>query len=220
MRVLVVAAHPDDELLGVGGTVAWHVANGDCVKVAVMCEGVSSRYSAERDGEIRKQAKEAAKILGVTDLVLGDLPDQQLDTLSQCDVANKVHELVAESEPTIIYTHFGGDINRDHRVLAEAVLVAARPYSAPSVKEILMFETPSSTEWGSPSLTAPFQPNVYVDVSGFLERKLEAFGRYTAEVRPDPHPRSLTALAERARYWGSVINRPSAEAFVLVRSTR
>lgn len=220
MKVLVVAAHPDDELLGVGGTIASHVAKGDQVRVAVMCEGFSSRYNPDWDGEVRRQANEAARILGVTDLVLGNLPDQQLETLLLCDVAKKIGQLIEESQPELVYTHFGGDINRDHRILTEAVLVAARPYSAPLVKEILMFETPSSTEWGSPPLTTSFQPNVYVDISEFLEQKIKAFSCYSAEVRESPHPRSLQALADRARYWGSVINRRSAEAFVLVRSTR
>jgi LmbE family N-acetylglucosaminyl deacetylase len=220
MNVLVVAAHPDDEILGVGGTVASHVAKGDRVRLAVMCEGVSSRYSPERDREIRQQSTEAARTLGVTDLVLGSLPDQGLDTLPLGEVVKKVEQVMADPQPELIYTHFAGDINRDHRLLAEGVLVAARPYSAPLVKEILMFETPSSTEWSSPSLTAPFQPNVYVDVSEFLERKIKAFTCYTAEVRQFPHPRSPEALAERARYWGSIVNRRAAEAFVLVRSAR
>lgn len=220
MNVLVVAAHPDDEILGVGGTVASHIANGDRVRLAVMCEGFSSRYSPDWDGEVRKQANDAARILGVTDLVLGNLPDQKLDTLPLCQVTRKVEQLISDLQPELVYTHFAGDINRDHRVLTEAVLVAVRPYSAPSVKEILMFETPSSTEWSSPLLTISFQPNLFVDVSNFLERKLEAFSCYSAEVREYPHPRSLGALADRARYWGSVINRKCAEAFVLVRSTR
>jgi N-acetylglucosamine malate deacetylase 1 len=220
VNVLVVAAHPDDEILGPGGTVASHAARGDRVRVAVMCEGVSSRYKPEWDCQVREQAKEAARILGVTDLVLRDLPDQRLETLPLSDVVKAVEQLFSEWQPEVIYTHFSGDINRDHRILAEAVLVAARPYTAPSVREILMFETPSSTEWSSPALTASFQPNVYVDVCEFLEQKMRAFSCYSAEIRPQPHPRSLQALADRARYWGSVINRSAAEAFVLVRSTR
>lgn len=220
MNVLVVAAHPDDELLGVGGTIASHIAKGDRVKVAVMCEGVSSRYNGDWDVEVRKQANQAAQILGVVDLVLGNLPDQRLDTVPLCDVVKKVEQLIADSQPNVVYTHFAGDINRDHKILTEAVLVAARPYSAPSVKEVLMFETPSSTEWGSATLTPPFHANVYVDVTDFLEQKIRAFSCYSAEVRPCPHPRSLEALADRARYWGSMINRRCAEAFALVRSTR
>jgi N-acetylglucosamine malate deacetylase 1 len=220
LNVLAVAAHPDDELLGLGGTIASHAAKGDRVRLAVMCEGISSRYTPEWDLEVRKQAKEAAGILGVTDLVLGNLPDQRLETLALCDVVKEVESLMAEWQPEVVYTHFGGDINRDHKILTEAVLVAARPYAAPYVKEILMFETPSSTEWGSPVLAAAFQPNVFVDVSTFVEQKIKAFSCYTAEVRAYPHPRSLEALTDRARYWGSVINRRAAEAFVLVRATR
>jgi N-acetylglucosamine malate deacetylase 1 len=220
LNVLVIAAHPDDELLGLGGTVALHCAKGDAVRLAVMCEGVSQRYASEWDSEVRKQAKRAAEILGVTDLVLGNLPDQRLETLPLCHVVKQIEDLIADFEPDTIYTHFGGDINRDHKILCEAVLVAARPYSAPVVKEILMFETPSSTEWGSPVLAAPFQPNVFVDISKYLEKKIEAFSCYSAEVRPYPHPRSAEGLASRARYWGSVINREAAEAFVAVRSIR
>jgi LmbE family N-acetylglucosaminyl deacetylase len=220
LNVLVVAAHPDDEILGLGGTVASHAARGDRVRLAVMCEGITSRYKPEWDAEVRKQAKEAARILGVTDLVLGNLPDQRLETLPLSDVVKEVVSLITEWQPEVIYTHFSGDINRDHRILTEAVLVAARPYSAPSVKEILMFETPSSTEWSSPALTASFQPNVYVDISEFVEQKIKAFSCYSAEIRQRPHPRSPEALADRARYWGSVINRRGAEAFMLVRATR
>jgi N-acetylglucosamine malate deacetylase 1 len=220
MNVLVVAAHPDDELLGVGGTIVAHVSKGDRVMCMVMCEGVSLRYDSSWDGEVRKQAQDAARILGVTELKLGSMPDQRLETMALCELTREIEACIKEWQPEIIYTHFGGDVNRDHRIVSEAVLVAARPYSAPSVKEILMFETPSSTEWGTPSLTTTFQPNVYVDVSDFLQRKIDAFSCYTAEVRDAPHPRSLTALANRAQFWGSVVNRQSAEAFLLVRSAR
>jgi LmbE family N-acetylglucosaminyl deacetylase len=258
MRVLVIAAHPDDELLGVGGTIAWHIANGDQVKVAVMCEGISARFSnegryelgqgngkriavssgratvadgeseegrprcyvPERFDEVKLETCAAARILGVTDLHVGNLPDQRLETLPLSDVAKQIELLVADFESEVVYTHFAGDINRDHRVLTEAVMVAVRPYSAPHVKEILMFETPSSTEWSTPSLTPSFQPNVYVDITPFLDQKIAAFDCYSAEGRPYPHPRSPQALAERAHYWGSLINRESAEPFMLVRSTR
>lgn len=264
MKVLVVAAHPDDELLGVGGTIAWHLANGDQVKVAVMCEGISARFSSEgryelgggnsarssvsvtvlasedalgsaqslspnvslrryvpeRLDEVRLETHMAARILGVTDLHVGNLPDQRLETLPLSDVVKQIEVLVSDFEPEVVYTHFAGDINRDHRVLTEALLVAVRPYAAQSVKEILMFETPSSTEWNSPSLTPSFQPNVYVDITPFLAQKIAAFNCYSAEGRPYPHPRSPRALEDRAHYWGSLINRECAEPFMLVRSTR
>jgi LmbE family N-acetylglucosaminyl deacetylase len=151
---------------------------------------------------------------------LRDLPDQRLDTLSLTDIVREIDGVLAGLDPEIVYTHFGGDINRDHRILTEAVLVATRPYSAPSVREILMFETPSSTEWGSETLIPTFNPTVFVDVGPTLERKIEAFLHYTKEVRDFPHPRSAEALRDRARYWGSLVNRPAAEPFALVRSLR
>jgi N-acetylglucosamine malate deacetylase 1 len=268
MKILLIAAHPDDELLGVGGAIAWHIANGDQVKVAVMCEGISARFSSdgryelgggngtrtgvaavrtaveaalqdaqestlaansdviprcyvpERFDAVKLETYAAARILGVTDVHLGNLPDQRLETLPLSDVVKQIEVLVSDFEPDLVYTHFAGDINRDHRVLTEALLVAVRPYAAPSVKEILMFETPSSTEWSSPPLTPSFQPNVFVDITPFLAHKIAAFNCYSAEGRPYPHPRSPQALADRAHYWGSLVNRESAEPFMLVRSTR
>lgn len=220
MNVAVISAHPDDELLGVGGTVARHVDRGDRVRLAVMCEGISVRYDPARHAEVQSQAKAAAGILGVTDLVLRDLPDQRLDTVSLTDIVREIDGVLDGFQPEVVYTHFGGDINRDHRILTEAVLVATRPYAAPSVREILMFETPSSTEWGSMTLTPAFHPTVFVDVTDTLERKIEAFLKYTKEVRSFPHPRSPEALRDRARYWGSLVNRPAAEPFALVRHLR
>lgn len=220
MKVLVISAHPDDELLGLGGTIARHVERGDAVRLAVMCEGISMRYHPERHAEVVAQSRKAAGILGVSDLVHRDLPDQKLDTLPLNDVVGGIEELVQEMRPDTVYTHFGGDINRDHQVLAEATLVATRPYAAPFVREILMFETPSSTEWGSPALLPTFQPSVFVDVAATLEKKVEAFLSYTAEVREWPHPRSARALRERAHYWGSLVNLEAAEPFVVVRALR
>jgi LmbE family N-acetylglucosaminyl deacetylase len=220
MTVLVVAAHPDDEILGIGGTAAVHAARGDKVILAVMCEGVSVRYAPERHEEVCAQIRRAGEILGAAEVHIGSLPDQRLDTMAVSEVAAPLEELVRQHRPETIYTHFAGDINRDHRVLTEALLVAARPWSAPWVREILMFETPSSTEWSVPELAPPFQPNTFVDISSVLTKKLEAFACYTAELREYPHPRSLRALEERARYWGSLMNMPAAEPFRLVRSLR
>lgn len=220
MRVLVVAAHPDDEILGVGGTVAAHVDRGDKVTVAVMCEGVSIRYDPTRHDEVVRQAHQAASTLGVTDLVLKSLPDQRLDTLPLGEVISEIEQLVKDRQPETVYTHFGGDINRDHQIIAEAVLVATRPYAAPSVREILMFETPSSTEWGSSQLLPAFDPTVFVDIEAVIERKVEAFLCYSAEVVDYPHPRSDEALRARAQFWGNRVNRRMAEAFTVVRSLR
>ena len=220
MQVLVVAAHPDDELLGAGGTVALHAARGDRVTLAVMCEGISVRYPAERRSEVASQSRRAAAILGAAGVHLGDLPEQRLDTLPISEVTGHVERLVQDVRPEVVYTHFAGDINRDHQVLAEAVRVATRPYAAPFVREVLMFETPSSTEWGGAPGLAVFAPTVFVDVATTIERKVEAFLCYDAEVRPFPHPRSPESLRARAAYWGSLVNRSAAEPFVIARAVR
>ena len=217
LNVLIVAAHPDDEVLGVGGAAAVHAEQGDHVTLAIMCEGISARYAHSRKDEVRAQSEAAAKILGAADLHLGELPEQRLETLPISEVALHIEKLVEKVQPARIYTHFAGDINRDHRVLAEATLIAARPYAAPSVCDILMYETPSSTEWSSPQLPPVFQPTLFTDITSVLERKLEAMSRYTAEVREYPHPRSLQALRERARYWGSLVNVAAAEPFAVAR---
>jgi len=220
MKVLVVSAHPDDEILGVGGTVGVHVRRGHEVRVAVMCEGDSARQRPDRLSEVKEQSRRAADIIGVTDIIHCGLPDQRLDTLPLWEVTREVEAIVRSFEPAIVYTHFGGDINRDHRVLAEAVLVATRPYAAPSVEEVLMFETPSSTEWGSPELLPAFHPCAFVDITRTLEKKVEAFLCYAAEVCDYPHPRSAEALRQRARHWGSLVNCGAAEAFTVVRWLR
>lgn len=219
MNVLVIGAHPDDELLGVGGTVANHVDRGHSVTLAVVCEGVSMRYAPERHAEVRAQTAQAAAVLGVTDVEIGQLPDQRLDTLPVSEVAAAVEAIVQRVGPSIVYTHFPGDLNRDHRIVAEATMIACRPYAS-VVRELLFFETPSSTEWGAIGVPPAFAPTLFVDVTETLERKIDAMACYTEEVRDYPHPRSLEALRVRARAWGSLVGCYAAEAFVTARILR
>lgn len=135
-------------------------------------------------------------------------------------VAHEVEALVQEHAPNIVYTHFVGDLNRDHRVVAEATLIATRPYSAPSVHEVWMFETPSSTEWGEAGVAISFTPTMFVDVTATLGKKLDALACYEAEVREAPHPRSLYGLSTRAAHWGSINGVQAAEAFMPIRALR
>ena len=199
MKVLVIAAHPDDEILGVGGTVRKHVLAGDEVRLLVACEGVSMRYEDAHHQSVVSQAREAGEILGVAEVLFGELPDQRLDTLPRVEIHSKIEAVMQSVRPHLVYTHFGGDVNHDHGLLFQAVQVATRPYSAPFVREVLAFETPSSTEWGTPAVQGSFVPQVYVDVSATLEDKIKAFCRYEREVRPAPHPRSPETLRARAR---------------------
>jgi LmbE family N-acetylglucosaminyl deacetylase len=217
MRVMVIAAHPDDELLGVGATLAKHVESGDEVEAVVVSEGASSRYADEAQSELQRAGHAAAEVLGLRKLSFLGLPDQRLDTLPLLEVTQAVEKQIVRFRPEVVYTHHWGDINRDHRVVSEAVGVACRPIGEYHPLRVLCFETPSSTEWSPPDPTSAFVPNVFVDVTATIERKLRAMERYTTELRPAPHPRSLEALRARAAYWGQIITRPYAEAFVLLR---
>jgi len=220
MNVLNIAAHPDDELLGQGGTIARHARAGDRVTTLIVCEGSSVRYDAGSAPEIEAQSREAAEILGVADLRFLRMPEQGLDTLSLIEVSRKFEAVIAELQPELVYTHAAADLNRDHRILMEAVQVATRPYAAPSVRELALFETSSSTEWGGEPLLPRFQPHLFVDITATLELKVRALQCYRREVRPWPHPRSAQAIRARAQYWGSQVGVEAAEPFQIVRMRR
>jgi len=211
-RVLVISAHPDDELLGCGGTVALHVDAGDAVTVVIACEGESLRYGV---GNVNQQQdiQEAARVIGVTDVRTLGLPDQKLDTLNLVEIISLLEEVVDETRPNVVYCQHGGDINRDHQLLFEASLVATRPLEE-SIEAIYAFDTPSSTEWAYPRT---FVPDTWVDITTTLERKLAAMACYKSEVREYPHPRSLEALRNRAAYWGNQVALPATEVFMTIR---
>jgi LmbE family N-acetylglucosaminyl deacetylase len=217
---LNIAAHPDDELLGQGGTVARHARAGDRVTSVIVCDGSAVRYGKDVVHEIEAASREAGKVLGVADLRMLGLPEQGLDTLSLIEINQKIEALIEDVRPEIVYTHGPSDINRDHRAILEAVLVATRPFSAPSVREVWLYETASSTEWGGPPLLPPFEPQMFVDITETLELKVRALECYRREVRPWPHPRSAEGIRARARYFGSLAGYEAAEPFRLVRLLR
>jgi N-acetylglucosamine malate deacetylase 1 len=219
VRVLVVAAHPDDETLGAGGTIVRHAGRGDEVRVCLLTDGVTARH---RHTELQRTcAEEACRILGVEKVVFCDLPDQGLDALPLLEVIRPVEACVRELRPDVVYTHFRDDVNQDHRVAFHATMVATRPVQTCAVSRVLSFETPSSTEWAAPFAGAVFAPNVFVDVGATLPTKLEAMrayaGTHESEVRPYPHPRSYRALETYARRHGIAVGLEAAEAFMLVR---
>ena len=214
--VLVVGAHPDDETLGPGGTLARHVREGDAVHALLLCEGLSLRYPEAREDFLAAEARNAARALGLSSLTIHGFPDQRLDTLSLVEIAAPIEKRVRELEPTIVYTHWRGDINRDHVITQEATLIAAR-CKVRSIHSIYAFETPSETEWGVPY---DFCPNHFVEVSRDLEAKLAAMACYRSQSPAAGHPRSVDHLRTRARYWGECMLMPAAEPFVLLRSYR
>lgn len=220
MNVLNVAAHPDDELLGQGGTLALHARAGDRVTSLIVCEGASVRYGQDSVPEVESDGRGANEILGIRDVRFLGLPEQGLDRTSLIDLCRKLEEAVAEVRPEFVYTHAATDLNRDHRIILEAILVATRPYAAPSVREIWLFDTSSSTEWGGPPMLPPFEPHLYVDISSTLDLKVRALECYRRELRPWPHPRSAEGIRTRARYWGSHAGCEAAEPFQAVRLRR
>lgn len=212
--VLVVAAHPDDELLGCGGTVALHARAGDRVTSVVVCEGESLRYGPGGVGQ-SDHTKRAADVLGVRDVRALGFPDQKLDTLTLTKIITPLEEVVRETRPEIVYCQYGGDANRDHEILFRALLIATRPTES-FLRAVYAFDTASSTEWGYPRT---FVPDTWVEISATLETKIEAMACYESEVRPYPHPRSLDALRHRARAWGNQACMDAAEVFMTVRRT-
>lgn len=213
-RILVVAAHPDDELLGLGGTIARHSADGDEVYSIIMCEGESLRYG--RDMGQSEAILEAADILGVKKVFHMKKPDQKLDTFSLVDIISPLEDISRQIKPNIIYCQFGGDINRDHKILFEAANVAFRPIYL-WIEDFYVFYTPSSTEWAYP---ATFIPDTWVDISATLDTKIKAIECYHSELRPYPHPRSAKAVRNVAHFFGNQCLMDAAEVFMSVRRTR
>jgi LmbE family N-acetylglucosaminyl deacetylase len=221
--ILVVAAHPDDEVLGCAGTMARLAQEGEEVFALILGEGITSRY-AHRNQTNRKKLnslhQECRKVgtwLGIKDLFMHRLPDNRFDTVPLLKVVKIVERFVERLRPGIIYTHHPGDLNVDHGIAFRAVLTATRPVPDCPVREVYSFEIPSSTEWTFQRMGSPFRPNVFVDVSSTLETKVKAMEMYTGEVRSFPHPRSPESLRAIAARWGSVIGTRYAEAFELVR---
>ena len=213
-RVLVIAAHPDDEVLGCGGTVALHARRGDRVTTIVACEGQSLRYKG-RDIPMEDHTRAAAKALGVADVRMLGLPDQQLDTMTLTGIVTPIEAVVRETQPDVVYCQWGGDVNRDHHLLFEAALVATRPVEA-CIEAVYAFDTASSTEWGYPRR---FVPDTWVDIGETLGQKLDAMRCYESELRDYPHPRSIRALENKARAWGNQCCVDAAEVFMTVRRT-
>jgi LmbE family N-acetylglucosaminyl deacetylase len=225
MTVLVVAAHPDDEVLGCRGTIA-RLGKADEVCIAILGEGATSRAPQRAQGNkravatLKRQAQKAARLLGARSVAFEGLPDNRFDEAPLLDVVKRVERLINEHQPAAVYTHHPGDLNIDHQITFRAVLTATRPTAGCPVLDVYSFEIASSTEWAFQQLQPPFRPSVFIDITETIETKLAAMAAYKDEARPFPHPRSPEALRAIARRWGSVAGLGYAEAFELVRSIR
>lgn len=217
-RVLVIAAHPDDEVLACGGTLARHAAEGDAVLVLFLADGETSRGPVEAAmlSERQCMAAECSAILGLEPPRFLGLPDQRLDTVALLDVVWQVERVMAEWRPTVVYTHHGNDLNVDHRIAHQVALTACRPLPGSTVRAVYAFETVSSTEWGLPAGPA-FRPTRFVDIRAQIAVKAKAVAAYAAEMRPFPHARSHEAVGGLARQRGAQVGLFAAEAFEVLR---
>lgn len=222
-RTLVVAAHPDDEVLGCGGTIARWAREGGEVYVAILGEGITSRYETrdEADPKLVEQLSETSRRandrLGVSEVFTFDLPDNRFDTVPLLDVVKIVESLVGDLEPEVVLTQHGGDLNVDHSVVHRATLIATRPTEGHPVRTVCAYEVPSSTDWAFQQFEPRFTPNLFVDIEETIEDKIAAMEAYESEARDFPHPRSPEALRATARRWGSFVGLAAAEAFQVLR---
>ena len=223
-KLLVVAAHPDDQVLGCGGTVARLVRAGWEARCLILGEGATSRDErrdrAGRSREIsglKSQTAEANRILGFRKSFSLDFPDNRFDTVPLIEIVKAVEKVKAEFEPQMVFTHHPGDLNIDHKAAFEAVITATRPVAGEPVREIYSFEVMSSTEWAYPGT---FHPDVFYDITATMKRKLDAMRRYKTELKEPPHPRSLDGIRACASAWGFKNGMGYAEAFQTVRVLR
>lgn len=223
MNILVIAAHPDDEVLGCGGTIHRLAGEGHDVSIAILGEGITSRYP-QRDQadatlvrQLQETSRKVAGFLGAKSVCHHTLPDNRFDTAPLLEVVKRIEKIIEAVSPDTVYTHSGGDLNVDHRIVFEATLTATRPMAGTPIRRLYAYEVPSSTEWAFQKISPAFQPSVYVDISDGLGKKLSAMEMYDGELRKFPHPRSSEALRMIARRWGSVSGLAAAEAFELIR---
>ncbi len=219
--VLVVAAHPDDEVLGCGGTIARHAAEGDIVHVVFLADGEGARQGVSADATAGREgaAATALRILGAAVPIFLGLEDNRLDAYALLDIVRPVEKVLAALEPDVVYTHHGGDLNIDHELAYRAVMTACRPLPGSPTREIYSFEVVSSTEWGGPGVR-DFTPQMYVDISAYLALKRQALAAYGEEMRAAPHARSIENVAALAAYRGGSVGVAAAEAFMVMRVRR
>ena len=218
-KVLIIVAHPDDETIGLGGTIAKHLYDGDEVYALAMTDGVGSREST-KETDVKNRlcaAHSASKELGFKWLDILNYPDNKLDSIPLLNIIKSLEKFKRKINPKLIYTHSSSDLNIDHRIINEAVLTAFRPQPNEVWNEIRNFEIPSATDYGHKSVTNSFCPNLYIDISAFWDIKLKALQQYSEEIREFPHSRSYEGVENLAKYRGSQVGLKYAESFEVLK---
>ena len=223
-NIIIIAAHPDDEVLGCGGTISKLSQMND-IYILILSKGVASRdlsedKKREEQSRLRNEMSKANKILGAKKVFTEEFPDNMFDTVPLLNIIKTIQKYVEMVNPEIVYTHHRGDLNIDHCITFNAVLTACRPIKGNSVKKIFSFEIPSSTEWNFQAVTTSFNPNVFEEISETIDKKVEAMSAYENEIRLPPHPRSILKIRSLAETRGAAAGMNYAEAFELIRELR
>ena len=222
MKILVIAPHPDDEVLGCGGTIKKHSEAGDDVFLCIVTKAYTPDWSEDFIKEREKEIKLSNEILKIKKIFFLDLPTVKLDTIPQKQLNDEISKIVKEVCPEIVFIPFSGDINKDHKIVSESALVALRPKPGFSVKKVFCYEVLSETEWSKPSGRTEdiFFPNHYEDISNYLDDKLKAMQCYKSELREYPHPRSLEGVKIFSQKRGMEVGLRNVEAFMLIREIK
>lgn len=219
-KVLVIAPHPDDEILGCGGTMIKHIETGDEVFVCIATKGCLPLFSPESVEKVRNEAKRCHKLIGVKKTFFLDFPAAMMEKVERYEMNGKVLDVIREVQPDIVFIPHWGDMQKDHQMVAEACMVALRPKYEPKVKAIYSYETMSETAWNAPNVQNVFIPNVFVDITETLEKKKDALRVFETQVSPFPDARSLESIEALAKYRGALMHVAAAEAFMLIREIK
>jgi len=217
MKVLVIASHPDDEVLGVGGTVFDLAEKGAKIYFLIMTKGMEEIHGKEKMEMLREEAREVHKFLPSTETTFLDFPSLNMDTVPKRDINRSIEEVVQKVRPEIVFTHFMNDLNNDHQLVSAATMVAVRPYVAPFVRKVYGYEVMSSTEWNCNSPNNMFIPLCFNDISKHLDKKLQALKMYKSQQKEYPHTRSVKSVANHASQRGNIVGFEAAECFYPIR---
>lgn len=216
-KILVIAPHPDDEILGCGGTIIKNIAQGNEVYICIVTKGCQPLFKPERTVINQRDARMCHEHLGIKKTFFLDFPAAMLEKVERHTLNDKILDIIKETNPNEVFIPHWGDMQKDHQIVADAAMVALRPKYHPQVKKIYGYETMSETAWNAPNTQNEFIPNVYVDISEYLEAKKNALSFFTLQISSFPDARSIGAIEALARYRGALMGMRAAEAFMLIR---
>lgn len=219
-RILAIAPHNDDEIIGLGGTLLKHIDEGDDVFICIVTKGYPPLFSEECNVLNKEETERCHSYLGVSKTFYFDLPAAMMETVERYKLNGMFIDLIQEVKPEVVYIPHYGDMQKDHQMVVDASMVALRPKYSHVVKKIYAYETLSETSWNVPSVQNEFIPNAFVDISEYLDKKLVCMGFYKSQLADFPQARSLEAIEHLARYRGALMGMKAAESFMVIRELR